>query len=96
MVNGKIAKGGALPEDRHVLTAADIGVRGGMVNDVWVKLYDNNGVPVNGWTAKTHMGVAQVTERFVPGTPQPEPTGDIHLDAILKSDGTIVGTWTDA
>jgi hypothetical protein len=29
-------------------------------------------------------------------TPTPSPTtGDIHLDATLKADGTITGTWTN-
>ena len=68
-----IAKGGALPENRKTLTAEDVVQVGGMVNDVWVQVYDNNGKPVNGWTAKTHMGITQISEELIDVTPEPEP-----------------------
>lgn len=64
---GMIAKGGALPADRVTL-ATDLysgGVKVGMAGDVWVRVYDNNGKPVDGWTALKHMGVMQLTERLV-------------------------------
>lgn len=78
LLNGTKAKGGATPADRVTL-ASDLfynGQKVGMAGDVWVKVYDNNGKPVDGWTALKHMGELQLTERLIAVVEPPPPSGN--------------------
>ena len=65
------AKGGATAADRVTLTAETAPPVQGMAGDVWVKVYDNNGRAVDGWTAYIHRGVAQITQKLIGTTPPP-------------------------
>lgn len=94
-----VAKGGAEPADRHVLPA-DLysgATKIGAAGDVWGKVYDNAGKSVDGWTAKTHLGVAQVTEKLVTVTPPPvvEPfVVTLTVKSSGYSDETVTVTMT--
>lgn len=96
---GTICKGGTTSADTYTLPA-DVfqnGTRIGMKNDEWVKLYENNGTSITGWTAKIHMGIAQVSQTLV-GDPPVEPPATLPavMDAtIVMKDkaGTALGTY---
>lgn len=64
LVNTK-AKGGATAADRVTLTAETAPAVQGQAGDVWVRVYDNNGKVVEGWTALIHRGVEQITQRLI-------------------------------
>ena len=99
------AQGGALPEDRHTLTATEAVALQGLVGDVWVKLYANNGRTVVGWTALTHKGLPQCTEKLFVVTPPPTVEPSIFVTetvndviAITQPDGSVkkyAASWTD-
>jgi hypothetical protein len=96
-VNTK-AKGGATPADRVTLDSATATLVQGLAGDVWVAVYDNNGKAVVGWTAKTHKGLAQLTEKLVPAvveTPT-EPTLPASWEVIQVAKdeaGNVVATY---
>lgn len=87
---GTIAKGGADVSDRVVLDGATAILVQGLVGDIWVKVYDNNGHAVDGWTAKIHKGQPQLTEVFVPAITPPEttPLPDLPVSITLGDDVT--------
>lgn len=67
-----IAKAGATPADTytHIVDYFDKnGVKIGYAGDVWVKVFENNGVPVEGWMAKIHKGIPQITAELITTTP---------------------------
>lgn len=57
-------------------------------SDKWLKLPDGNFVNYILAGKKYYDILTQPTT-----DPVPTPTGDISIDATLKSDGTITGTW---
>lgn len=81
------AHGGATLDDRFTLPNDTFqgGNKIGMKGDVWVKLYDNNGTTVDGWTALIHMGEPQIKQVFVPGDTEPPPTPtESPVDSITQ------------
>lgn len=54
------------------------------VGDTWRKLFENNGVPIDGWIAETHLGVNMITKQLITA-PLPPPD-DIDI-VINRSDG---------
>ena len=94
---GNFSLGGATPADRVLLDETTAPPVQGYAGDVWVKVYDNDGIAVTGWVALKHKGILVLTEELVIVTPEPEPptAGDVRVDKILRSDHTITGTWTD-
>jgi GH25 family lysozyme M1 (1,4-beta-N-acetylmuramidase) len=87
-----IARGGAAASDTVILTDITAPKVLGKAGDVWVKLYENNGKPVDGWTAKIHQGLPQVTAKFVDVTTPPAETKTITM--IVDLDGYKVKTFT--
>jgi len=75
------------PLMRLTLTASDIPTTGGMVGDVWVHVYTNDGIAVNGWTALKHNGDTQLTERLVTAPTTPPPTSKPDLNITIAADG---------
>jgi hypothetical protein len=99
------ALGGALPEDRHTLTASEAVALQGLAGDVWVKLYANDGHTIVGWTAKTHKGAVQITEKLVEVMPVPVELSIFVTETVTdvleikQADGTLKkysSTWTDS
>jgi hypothetical protein len=98
-LTSKKARGKATSEDRVIL-GSDAATFAGYPNDIWVRVYVNDGVLVDGWTAKIHKGVTQVTEIFVPTVEPPPATEkilksfDFHIEAETKTAKTTV-LYTD-
>lgn len=72
--SGRIAK--ALPIGRYTY-ASDIfyqGVKRAQQGDVWWKVYEVDGQPLEGWVAEKHMGQVLLNVDEVDETPEPVPT----------------------
>lgn len=54
----------------------------------WIHIVKRNGIELDGWCSGN---VLYVKKYSVP----PPATGDIAVDMMLKSDGTITGSWTN-
>lgn len=85
LLAGEVAK--SLPEDRYVYTS-DVIVSGAVqarAGDIWWKIYELRGQPIDGWVAEKHLG--QVLLTITPKV-NPNPSPSHVIEVVL--DGEVI------
>ncbi len=85
LLAGWVAKAGLAESDVFVFSAdrfegsTKIAAKG----DIWRRVYDNNGKPIDGWMAQIHLGKSYLNVVMI-GTPtDPPPAPGITIDSVV-------------